>query len=89
MVEVHFTSHLERFVDCPSLSVEGRTVADVLDRVFDSQPRLKSYLLDDQDRLRQHVAIFVDGAMVRDRKRLTDPVAPTSRIDVMQALSGG
>jgi hypothetical protein len=52
-------------------------------------PALRSYLLDDQERLRQHVSVFIDGELIVDRERLTDAVAPASEIYVVQALSGG
>jgi hypothetical protein len=39
--------------------------------------------------VREHMAIFVDGAMIRDRARLSDAVRETSTIYVFQALSGG
>jgi hypothetical protein len=35
------------------------------------------------------VAIFVDGQMIGDRVRLTDPVHAGSEVYVIQALSGG
>jgi len=57
--------------------------------VFADNPRLRGYILDDQGRVRHHVAIFVDGGMVSDRDELTDTVGAASEIYVMQALSGG
>jgi hypothetical protein len=35
------------------------------------------------------MVVFIDGELVRDRDGLSDPVAPNSTIDVIQALSGG
>ncbi|MCR3825583.1 hypothetical protein K3Z89_08245, partial [Pseudomonas aeruginosa] len=46
-------------------------------------------LLDDQGSLRRHVALFVDGVQVRDRRGLGDPLQDDSEIYVVQALSGG
>ena len=37
----------------------------------------------------EHMGILVDGTPLRDRKQLSDPVRPDSRIHVLQALSGG
>ena len=37
-------------------------------------PQARSYVLDDQSALRKHMTIFVDGQMIRDRARLSDPV---------------
>ncbi len=57
--------------------------------VFDANPQLRGYVLDDQGRLRKHVTVFVDGKMLQDRQRLSDAVCDDSQIFVMQALSGG
>ena len=35
------------------------------------------------------MAVFVDGELIKDRVRLTDPVAADGEVYVMQALSGG
>ena len=61
---------------------------DALSTVFAQNPRLKSYIVDDQERLRKHVTIFLNGEMLTDR-RLNHPVGPTDEIYVFQALSGG
>lgn len=58
-------------------------------RPFAREPRLRGYLLDDQGSLRRHVALFVDGVQVRDRRGLGDPLQDDSEIYVVQALSGG
>ncbi|MEW5978893.1 MAG: MoaD/ThiS family protein [Acidobacteriota bacterium] len=89
MPKVQFTSHLQRFLDCPPAEVRGATVLQVLEDVFSFNPRLRGYLLDDQGHLRQHVVIFVDGEPIVDRARLSDSVGVSSEIYVMQALSGG
>ncbi|MCU0789429.1 MAG: MoaD/ThiS family protein [Nitratireductor sp.] len=89
MAEVHFTANLQRHVSCPQVRAEGGTVREVLDRVFAENAILRGYVLDEQSALRKHMGIIVDGVVLRDRERLTDPVGPDSRIFVMQALSGG
>lgn len=89
MPNVVFTPNLRRHVDCPPVQVPGETVADALARVFESNPKLKSYVLDDQGGLRKHMVVFIDGAPARDRLRLSDSVSEDSEIFVMQALSGG
>lgn len=89
MPNVHFTANLRRHIDCPSASVPGATVREALDAVFAGNPRLGRYVLDEQGRLRKHVNIFVNGEAVRDRIRLSDPVAARDEIHIFQALSGG
>ena len=54
MPRVAFTANLQRHLSCPVQDVPGNTVRAVLDGVFATQPRLRSYILDDQDRVRKH-----------------------------------
>ena len=84
-----FTDNLRRHVPCPPQSSTGDTVRAVLDDVFRDNAALKSYLLDDQGRLRKHVLIFVNTEKIADRTRLSDAVRPDDEIFVFQALSGG
>ncbi|MFM8267676.1 MAG: MoaD/ThiS family protein [Ilumatobacteraceae bacterium] len=89
MARVVFTANLQRHVPCPPTSVVAHTVGEALAEVFASVPRLRGYVVDERGALRKHMAVFVDGALIEDRVRLTDPVGPHSEIYVMQALSGG
>ena len=89
MPRVVFTPNLERHVSAPSAEIGGRSVREVLDRVFEDNPRLRGYVLDDQGRLRQHVVVFVNGEMIEDRVTLQDGLGQDDEVFVMQALSGG
>lgn len=89
MPKVVFTSHLQRHVPTPTCDVTADTVASALGAVFAEHRALRGYVLDDQGHLRKHVFVFVDGVRVRDRDRLSDPVAADSEIHVLQALTGG
>lgn len=89
MPTVSFTPQLERFLPAPTVTVDGTTVGEALDAVFAQHRALRGYVLDDQGAVRQHVAVFVNGGLIADRERLTDPVRPTDEIYVLQALTGG
>jgi molybdopterin converting factor small subunit len=89
MARVIFTANIQRHVHCPEADAQGTTVREVLDSVLADNPQARSYVLDDQAALRKHMNIFVDGRMIRDRARLSDPVHDGSKIHVLQALSGG
>ena len=89
MPRVAFTSNLQRHVECPPQDVSGQTVRQVLDNVFETNQRLRGYVLDEQGALRKHMVIFIDGQAVLDREQLSDPVAVTAEVFVFQALSGG
>lgn len=89
MATIRFTSHLARHRPAPAIEAEGATVAEVLGRGLAGDALLKSYILDEQGRVRKHVTIYLDGAPIADRLRLSDPVGPRAEIYVLQALSGG
>lgn len=89
MAKVHFTSNLRRHVDCPTVAAAGETVRQILDQAFAQNPRLGTYVLDDQGHVRKHMRILVDGKAIADLEKQSDPVTPESDVWVMQALSGG
>jgi hypothetical protein len=89
MAAVAFTPNLQRHIECPRREVSGVTVHEVLGSVFADNPRLRSYVVDERGALRKHMVVFIDGRLIVDRERLSDPVEPSAEIYVMQALSGG
>ena len=89
MPRVVFTANLQRHVSAPPSEAAGGTVRAALESVFSANPRLRSYVLDDQSRLRHHVVVFVGGQRIKDPVGLSDPVNESDEIFVMQALSGG
>ena len=89
MATVRFTQNIQRHVLCPTREVAGPTLRIVLDSYFRENEKARGYVLDEQGRVRQHMVVFIDGELVRDRDGLSDPVRPNSSIDVIQALSGG
>ena len=89
MAIVRFTQNIQRHVVCPTREASGSTLRTLLDEYFRDNDSARGYVLDEQGRIRQHMVVFVDGEMVRDRDRLSDAVKPDSVIDVIQSLSGG
>lgn len=89
MPRIELTPNLSRQTEVAARDVSGATVREALESFFSEYPKARSYLLDDQGAVRQHVTLFVDGVSITDRNALTDPVEPDSVIFVMQALSGG
>jgi len=89
VAKVSFTSNLQRHVDCPEQNVGAATVAEALEKVFQANPKLRSYVLDERGSLHRHMAIMVNGTAIRDRSRLTQSIVATDEIYVLQALSGG
>lgn len=89
MPTISFTANLRRHVDCPAATVQGNTVAECLAAYFEVHPQVRSYVLDEQARIRRHVAVFVGSEQITDPAAQSDPVDSTTEITVMQALSGG
>jgi molybdopterin converting factor small subunit len=89
MVTVSFTQNVQRHVDCPPCEVAGQNLREVLDAVFDGNPRARGYVLDEHGALRKHMIIFINGEQLRDRERLSDPVPDGGEVMIFQALSGG
>lgn len=68
------------------VDVTGETVAALLmdlDRQF---PGIRFRMIDEQDSIRSHIRIFVNGEQIRE---LDTAVQPSDEIQILQALSGG
>lgn len=90
MALVKFTSALKRFQpDLAEIEVTGESVATIMDQVGEKYPNLLGYLMDERGSLRKHVNIFVQGKMIVDKEKLSDPVAENDELFIIQALSGG
>ena len=89
MPTVRFTQNIQRHVICPTREASGATLRAVLDEYFRDNESARGYVLDEQGRIRQHMVVFIDGEMARDRDGLSDAVKPHSVVDVIQSLSGG
>jgi hypothetical protein len=89
MPTIRFTHNIQRHVPCPARDVRGDTLREALDDYFRANEAARGYVLDDQGRLRHHMAAFIDGRQIADREALSDPVPADAVIDVVQSLSGG
>ncbi len=89
MARLHFTQNLTRHTQCPTAELAAGTVAELFARYFESWPGVRHYVLDDQGEVRHHVKVLVDGANIKDRRKLTDCLNDDSEVYVFQALSGG
>lgn len=86
---VHIPSPLRSYTgQRATVEAAGATVADVvadLDRQF---PGFRFRMVDEHGRLRQHMRIWVNQDLVRDRS-LAVAVSEADEVTIMQALSGG
>jgi molybdopterin converting factor small subunit len=68
------------------VQASGATLAEVLDDLDRRYPGIRFRMIDEQDRVRRHVRIFIRGDQVFD---LATPLAPDDEVIIVQALSGG
>jgi len=67
------------------LELSAATVGELLDALEERWPGLRDRLCEPGPMLRRHIHIFVDG----QHAELHSPIGPTSRVDVITAISGG
>lgn len=89
MARLVFTQQLARFIAVPEVETGALRLRAALDDAFENNPLLRGYVLDEQGHLRENVVIFIDGRRCADRVALDDTLTPTSRVYILQALSGG
>jgi sulfur-carrier protein len=87
MADVHLPPTLPPlFPGLPrQLDIDAATVDDAIDRLNERWPGLRDRLCEPGPVLRPHINVFVD----HERTRLDSPLADTSRVDVIAAISGG
>lgn len=92
MIQLVLTRHLFVFfphlADRP-LTVAATTVKEAIAELEGLAPGIGFYLCDERGRLRPHVNAFVNNEMIRDRRGLSDALAPGDQLHILQALSGG
>jgi hypothetical protein len=90
MAHVSFTRHLQRyFPDLGELDLPATTLRELVTMLEAQHPGLAAYLVEDDGSLRKHVNVFVENRILEDRRGLSDPLRPDSRVHILQALSGG
>jgi len=89
MVKVEFAASLRRHVECAPQQVAPGSLRAVLATALAAAPGLRHYVLDDQDHIRKHVAVFINKTMVMDRQNLDQPLDDGDSVLVIQALTGG
>jgi sulfur-carrier protein len=69
-----------------SVDAAGGTVAEVLADLERRYPGMRFRMIDEQDRIRRHVRVFVN---TREAKSLADRVGAGDELHLLCALSGG
>ncbi len=68
------------------VDADGNTVAELLADLDERYPGIRFRMVDEQNRIRKHMKVFVNDESVRD---LDTAITDRDEITIMQALSGG
>jgi len=68
------------------VEASGATLAEVLVDLDRRYPGIRFRMIDEQDAVRPHMRVFVNGELVRD---LATALEPSDDVHIVQALSGG
>jgi molybdopterin synthase sulfur carrier subunit len=69
--------------------VDGATVQEVLDGLFDRFDELRARISDDDGSLRRFVNVYLAGEDIRFLDGLQTPVADGSELTILPAVAGG
>ncbi len=87
MIRIAIPSHLASYTDgAREVEAAGKNLAEVLHDLDRRYPGLRFRMIDEQDRLRPHIKLFVGSEMAL---RLDQPVTAGELVTITAALSGG
>ena len=85
-MKVFIPSALRSYTESSEAQACGGTLAEVLADLDGSYPGIRFRMIDEQDRIRPHIRIFVNGEQIRN---LSQALAENDEVIIVQALSGG
>lgn len=85
-MRVRIPTPLRSYTGAAEVAADGATLAALLRDLDRRHPGIRFRIVDEQDRLRRHLRVFVNGGEVRD---LATALAPDAEVQILQALSGG
>jgi molybdopterin converting factor small subunit len=85
-MKVLIPSPLHSYTGRAKVEATGATLAALLADLDRRYPGIRFRMVDEQDRIRRHVRVFVNGDQVFDLARALDPA---DEVVIVQALSGG
>jgi molybdopterin converting factor small subunit len=90
MPTVRFPALMKYYVDNQNeFSVDGVTVAELLDNVLVRYPTLKTHLFDSNGDLRRHFNIFVNGIHLRELNGMETVLKEDDKVILMASAAGG
>ncbi|MBX3650136.1 MAG: MoaD/ThiS family protein [Burkholderiales bacterium] len=85
-MKVLIPSALRSYTQSSRAEARGATLGELLADLDRQYEGIRFRMVDEQDRIRRHIRIFVNGTQVTD---LALPLAHSDEVIIAQALSGG
>jgi sulfur-carrier protein len=85
-MKVLIPSPLHSYTGSSRAEASGATLGALLADLDRQYPGIRFRMVDEQDRIRRHVRVFIAGEQVFDLAR---PLAPDEEVIIVQALTGG
>jgi sulfur-carrier protein len=85
-MKVLVPSALRSYTERAEAQASGETLAALLTDLDAQYTGIRFRMIDEQERIRRHIRIFVNGAQVHD---LGHRLAASDEVVIVQALSGG
>jgi len=85
-MKVLIPSPLRPYTQAREVEASGSTLADILADLDRQFPGIRFRMINEQEQVRPHMRIFVNGVQVFDLAR---EMQPGDDIQIVQALSGG
>lgn len=90
MITVHIPQDLARQFDvAPVLRVTAESLAEMLARLEDEAPGIRSWLSESDGRMREHLSVFVGGQRLQPRSPDSQMIPDTTEVWILRAISGG
>jgi molybdopterin converting factor small subunit len=86
LVKILIASPLRPYTGASEVEARGATLAELLADLDRRYPGIRFRMIDEQDNIRRHIRLFVNGEQVFDLDR---SVGSADEICIVQALSGG
>jgi len=85
-MNVHIPSALLSYTASSTVQADGATVGEMLAALEQQFPGIRFRMIDEQEAIRRHIRIFVNGSQVPD---IAHALRANDEIVIVQALSGG
>lgn len=85
-MKVLIASPLYSYTQASEVDASGATLGELLADLDRNYPGIRFRMIDEQDAIRRHMRLFVNGAQVFD---LQQALRESDEVCIVQALSGG